>query len=149
MVGDCRSPYRRSCFVFSCSLEETTKVDAATRLAHYRHKDILAYQGDLGTKLWIVLEGRAQLQIIGMDGQTKLLAAHGPGGLFGAFPHEWIVIFDVVAQNRLSVLATPTAEMTALLQEEARIGSGMSKILGRQYAGNIMRCSTGWRRASP
>ncbi|WP_373490181.1 Crp/Fnr family transcriptional regulator [Parasphingorhabdus sp.] len=118
---------------FSCSQEEAAKIDAATRLAHYRHKDILAHQGDLGAKLWIVLAGRAQLQIIGIDGQTKLLTAHGPGELFGAFPQERIVISDVVVQNRLSVLEIPTAKMTALLQEEARIGSGLSRILGRQY----------------
>lgn len=118
---------------FSCSPEEAAKVDAATRLAHYGHRDILAHQGDLGAKLWIVLEGRAQLQIIGVDGQTKLLASHGPGELFGAFPHERVVISDVVAQNRLSVLEIPTAKMAILLEEEARIGSGLSRILGRQY----------------
>tara|TARA_R110000772_G_scaffold46813_8_gene106916 strand:+ start:5081 stop:5746 length:666 start_codon:yes stop_codon:yes gene_type:complete len=118
---------------FSCSPEEAAKVDAATRLAHYGHRDILAHQGDLGAKLWIVLEGRAQLQIIGVDGQTKLLASHGPGELFGAFPHERVVISDVVAQNRLSVLEIPTAKMATLLEEEARIGSGLSRILGRQY----------------
>ena len=100
---------------------------------HYRHKDILAHQGDLGSTLWIVLAGRAQLQIIGIDGQIKLLASHGPGELFGAFPNERIVISDVVVQNRLSVLEIPTANMTRLLKEEARIGSGLSKILGRQY----------------
>ena len=118
---------------FSCSPEEAGKVDAATRLVHYRHKDILAHQGDLGSTLWIVLAGRAQLQIIGIDGQIKLLASHGPGELFGAFPNERIVISDVVVQNRLSVLEIPTANMTLLLKEEARIGSGLSKILGRQY----------------
>ncbi|ASK89190.1 Crp/Fnr family transcriptional regulator [Sphingorhabdus sp. SMR4y] len=118
---------------FSCSPEEAARVDSATRLVHYRHKAILAHQGDPGAKLWIVLEGRAQLQIIGVDGQTKLLAAHGPGELFGAFPHERIVISDVVAQTGLSVLEIPTAKMTVLLQEEARIGSGLAKILGRQY----------------
>tara|TARA_R110002124_G_scaffold42329_1_gene130399 strand:+ start:1284 stop:1949 length:666 start_codon:yes stop_codon:yes gene_type:complete len=118
---------------FSCSPEEAAKVDAATRLAQYGHRDILAHQGDLGAKLWIVLEGRAQLQIIGVDGQTKLLASHGPGELFGAFPHERVVISDVVAQNRLSVLEIPTAKMATLLEEEARIGSGLSRILGRQY----------------
>ncbi len=118
---------------FSCSPEEAAKVDAATRLVHYRHKDILAHQGDVGAKLWIVLEGRAQLQIIGMDGQTKLLTAHGPGELFGAFPHEQVVISDIVVQDRLMVLEIPTARMAALLQEEARLGSGLSKILARQY----------------
>lgn len=80
-----------------------------------------------------MLEGRAQLQIIGIDGQTKLLAAHGPGELFGAFPNERIVISDVVVQNRLSVLEIATANMTRLLQEEVRIGSGLPRILGRQY----------------
>ena len=118
---------------FSCSPEEAGKVDAATRLVHSRHKDILAHQGDLGSALWIVLAGRAQLQIIGIDGQVKLLASHGPGELFGAFPSERIVISDIVVQNRLSVLEIPTAKMTLLLQEEARIGSGLSRILGRQY----------------
>jgi CRP-like cAMP-binding protein len=118
---------------FSCSPEEAAKVDAATRLAQYGHRDILAHQGDLGAQLWIVLEGRAELQIIGVDGQTKLLASHGPGELFGAFPHERVVISDVVAQNRLSVLEIPTAKMAMLLEEEARIGSGLSRILGRQY----------------
>ena len=118
---------------FSCSPEEAAKVAAATWLAQYGHRDILAHQGDLGAKLWIVLEGRAQLQIIGVDGQTKLLASHGPGELFGAFPHERVVISDVVAQNRLSVLEIPTAKMAMLLEEEARIGSGLSRILGRQY----------------
>ncbi|NCP00629.1 MAG: Crp/Fnr family transcriptional regulator [Sphingomonadales bacterium] len=124
---------------FSCSPEEAAKVDAATRLVHYGHKDILAHQGDLGAKLWIVLAGRAQLQIIGMDGQTKLLTSHGPGELFGAFPNERIVISDVVVQNRLSVLEIATANMTRLLQEEARIGSGLSRILGRQYNGVLDR----------
>lgn len=118
---------------FSCSPEEAERVNAATRLVHYRHKDILAHQGDLGAKLWIVLEGRAQLQIIGIDGQTKLLTTHGPGELFGAFPHERVVISDIVVQNRLMVLEIPTAQMTALLQEETRLGSGLSKILARQY----------------
>jgi len=118
---------------FSCSPEEAAKVHAATRLVHYRHKDILAHQGDLGAMLWIVLAGRAQLQVIGMDGQIKQLASHGPGELFGAFPNERVVISDVVVQNRLSVLEITTANMTRLLQEEARIGSGLSRILGRQY----------------
>jgi len=64
--------------IFSRSREEVTKVDAATRLAHYRHKDILAHQGDLGAKLWIVIS-------------------------------------DIVVQNRISVLEIPFARMTAML----------------------------------
>jgi CRP/FNR family cyclic AMP-dependent transcriptional regulator len=86
-------------------------------LGHYGHQDILAHQGDVGAKLWIVLAGRAQLQIIGMDGQTKLLASHGTGELFGAFPSERIVISNVVVHNRLSAHEVATANMTRLLQQ--------------------------------
>jgi len=91
---------------FSCSREEATKVDAATRLAHYRHKDILAHQGDLGAKLWIVLEGRAQLQIIGICGQAKLLAAHGPGELFGACTNSDI-LRSISIQNLAFIFCCP------------------------------------------
>ncbi|MEO9599370.1 Crp/Fnr family transcriptional regulator [Parasphingorhabdus sp.] len=118
---------------FACSQTDAEKLNAAMSFATYRHKDILIHQGDIGAKLWIVLHGRAQLQIIGIDGQIQLLASHGPGELFGTFPHEQAVISDITAQDRLSVLEIPTAKMTALLQEEAGIGSGLSKILGRQY----------------
>ncbi len=118
---------------FMCSRAEAEKLNAAMTLVHYHHKNTLAHQGDMGSKLWIVLEGLAQLQIIGVDGQTKLLTAHGPGELFGAFPHEQIVIADITVQNKLSVLEVPTSTMSNLLREEARIGSGLSRILGRQF----------------
>ena len=79
---------------------------AAARLLHYRHKDILAHQGDLGAKLWIVLEGRAQLQIIGICGQAKLLAAHGPGELFGACTNSDI-LRSISIQNLAFIFCCP------------------------------------------
>ncbi|WP_430430039.1 Crp/Fnr family transcriptional regulator [Parasphingorhabdus sp.] len=118
---------------FACSTDEAEKLNAAMSLVSYRHKDVLAHQGDMGAKIWIVLSGHAQLQIIGIDGQVKLLAAHGPGELFGAFPHEKVIIADVMAQDHLSALEISSARMSELLQESRELGHGLSKILGRQF----------------
>ncbi len=118
---------------FSCSHREAEKLNDAMSFKTYHHKDILAHQGDVGSTIWIVLDGRAQLQIGGVDGQIQLLASHGPGELFGAFPHERVVVSHVIAQNQLSVLEISTAKLTALLKVNQELSNGMSKILGRQY----------------
>ncbi|MEP2103765.1 MAG: Crp/Fnr family transcriptional regulator [Parasphingorhabdus sp.] len=118
---------------FMCSRTEAEKLNAAMTLVRYHHRDTLAHQGDLGSKLWIVLDGLAQLHIIGVDGQIKLLAAHGPGELFGAFPHERVFIADVTARDKLTVLEVSTSTMADLLKEGTRIGNGLSRILGRQF----------------
>ena len=119
--------------LFDCSEEQAQRLNEAMAFVTYGRKDTLIHQGDLGAKVWIVLEGWAQLQIIGLDGQTQLLLAHGPGELFGALPHERIVIADVVAQEEVCVLEVSTSRLNALVLEEARIGCGLSQILAKQY----------------
>jgi CRP-like cAMP-binding protein len=99
----------------------------------YAHGQTLIHQGDLGAKVWIVLAGQAQLQVIGQDGQVQLLMAHGPGELFGALPHERLFVSDVVARDRIAVLEISTANLSRLIQDEVRIGSGLAMILARQY----------------
>lgn len=117
---------------FGCTKNAAVKLDAAMALIDYRHKEKLVHQGDQWSKIWIIISGHAQLQIIDIDGQVKLLAAYGPGELFGAYPDERVVIADVIAQNTLSVLEISTAALNKLLHEEADLGHGMSRILGRQ-----------------
>lgn len=124
---------------FACTNVEAKKLNAAMSLKTYNHKDTLIHQGELGTKIWIVLDGRAQLQTIGVDGQIQLLASHGPGEFFGAYPYEQIAICNVVVQNQLSVLEISTAKFTALLKENDAIGNGLAIILGRQYNGVLDR----------
>lgn len=118
---------------FACSPAAAEKLNDAMTFVVYRHKDVLIHQGDLGAKVWIVLDGRAQLQVIGSDGQTQLLLAHGPGELFGALPDERIFVSDVIARDSIAVLEISTAKFNRLIEEEGRIGSGLSMILARQY----------------
>lgn len=118
---------------FACSAAEAERLNDAMAFVTYRHGETLIHQGDLGAKVWIVLDGQAQLQVIGSDGQVQLLMAHGPGELFGALPHERVFVSDVVARDRIAVLEIGTVSLTQLMQEEVRIGSGLAMILARQY----------------
>lgn len=118
---------------FTCSSEDAKALNGAMTIVEFRAKDVLIHQGDLGTKIWIVLDGLAQLQVIGSDGQIQLLAAHGPGELFGALPEERIAVSDIVAHSRLSVLETPTQKFMALIEANGGVGSGLTQILARQY----------------
>jgi CRP/FNR family transcriptional regulator, cyclic AMP receptor protein len=118
---------------FACSADEAQRLDAAMAFVTYAHGQTLIHQGDLGAKVWIVLAGQAQLQVIGADGQVQLLMAHGPGELFGALPHERVFVSDVIARDRIAVLEIATSRLTRLVEEEVRIGSGLAMILARQY----------------
>jgi len=118
---------------FACSSEDAKALNGAMTIVEFRAKDVLIHQGDLGTKIWIVLDGLAQLQVIGSDGQIQLLAAHGPGELFGALPEERIAVSDIVAHSRLSALETPTQKFMALIEANRGVATGLTRILARQY----------------
>lgn len=118
---------------FACSAAEAQKLNDAMSYTVYHHKDVLIHQGDHGAKVWIVLDGWAQLQIIGNDGQSQLLMTHGPGELFGALPNERIFVADVIARDRVCVLEISTTKLSRLIDGEAKIGSGLSFVLARQY----------------
>lgn len=118
---------------FGCNTAEAEPLGNAMRFAVYRHDQALIQQGELGAKVWIVLKGQAQLKIIGSDGQIQLLMTHGPGELFGALPHERVFVSDVVARDDIAVLEISSSSLSALVQDRARLGSGLAMILARQY----------------
>lgn len=127
---------------FACTAAEAERLNDAVTYVTYGHGETLIHQGDLGAKVWIVLAGQAQLQVIGSDGQVQLLMAHGPGELFGALPDERLFVSDVVARDRIAVLEIATASLNRLLREEARIGNGLAMILARQYHAALERMAT-------
>lgn len=124
---------------FACSAAEAERLSAAMTFVVYGHNQTLVHQGDVGTKVWIVLDGQVQLKIIDSDGHVQLLMAHGPGELFGALPHEREFVSDVVARDRIALLEISSKKFGALVQDEARIGSGLAMILARQYHAALER----------
>lgn len=116
-----------------CPSAVAAELDKRMSLHDFSHKDTLVHQGDENSQIWLVLDGNAQLQVIGFEGQATLLTAHGPGEIFGAFPEEAESRFDVKVYGRLSVLQISTKELQQLLIDYPDLGRGLSKILGNQF----------------
>ena len=116
-----------------CSLEVAEALDTRMAEQEFGHKDVLVHQGDHSSQIWLVLAGSAQLQIIGFEGQVTLLATHGPGEIFGAFPEEAESNMDIKVYGNLTALQIASSDLHELLRKYPTLGSGLSKILGNQF----------------
>lgn len=117
----------------NCTLEVAQALDAAMAPQAFGHKDILVHQGDKNSQIWLILDGKAQLQIIGYEGQITLLATHGPGEILGAFPEETESNMDIKVYGSLTALQIPSSELHELLRKYPSLGAGLSRILGNQF----------------
>ena len=116
-----------------CSLEVAAALDNKMSQQNFGHKDILVHQGDPGSQIWLILDGNAQLQVIGFEGQVTLLAAHGPGEIFGAFPKAAESKVDIKVYGQLTALQIASEDLQALLRDHPSLGRGLSKIMGNQF----------------
>lgn len=118
---------------FDCDPEIATTLDANMSLRNFRHKEILLHQGDQNSDIWLVLDGSAQLQVIGFEGQLTLVTAHGPGEIFGAIAEVSDSKVDVIVNGQLSALQISAPELQQVLRDRPSLGIGLSKILGSQF----------------
>ena len=116
-----------------CTADVAEALDTAMSQQDFTHKDVIVHQGDENAQIWLVLGGKAQLQVIGYEGQVTLLATHGPGELFGAFPEAAVSNMDVKVYGHLTALQIATHELHRLLREYPSLGAGLSRILGKQF----------------
>jgi CRP-like cAMP-binding protein len=116
-----------------CSSDVAVALDSKMSQHDFDHKDILVHQGDPGSQIWLILDGNAQLQVIGFEGQVTLLAAHGPGEIFGAFPEEAESKVEIKVYGQLTALQIASHDLQALLRDHPSLGRGLSKIMGNQF----------------
>lgn len=122
-----------------CSINAATLLNTKMTLKKFKHKAILLHQGDINDKIWLILDGDAQLQAIGFDGKVTLLTAQGAGEVIGAFPDALQSNVDVKIYGHLSALQISTSGLKAVVDEYPCVGGGLSKIFGNQYHAIIDR----------
>ncbi|MCJ2177185.1 Crp/Fnr family transcriptional regulator [Novosphingobium album (ex Hu et al. 2023)] len=118
--------------VFSCSDDAAAALGAAVRELSVPAKGVVARQGDLAHHCWLVVDGVAQAQINGPDGQLILLASYGPGELFGSYPGPAALRTDFVAMGALTLFSIKTTVLADLARSNADVGHGLSVLLARQ-----------------
>jgi CRP/FNR family transcriptional regulator, cyclic AMP receptor protein len=117
---------------FGCSNAAASQLLSYAQSRQFANRTAIAHQGDESSWLYLILEGAVTLEIFGTEGQQAQLARHGPGEIFGAFPHSAYHRSTVNAIGATRLLALPTAQLFHLVNSNAEIAAGMTTLLARQ-----------------
>lgn len=117
----------------NCPPNVAAALNTAMAEHDFTHKDMLVHQGDHNGQIWLILDGKAQIQVIGYEGQITLLATHGPGEIIGAFPEAAESGMDIKVYGHLTALQISADALHNLLAQYPALGVGLSRILGNQY----------------
>jgi len=126
--------------VFACSpaTAEAVARRAANRV--YAARAVLLRQGDACSDTWLVMAGRAQALVCGVDGQLALVQEYADGDLFGAITalHSGPQAADVVAVETLRAALFLSSDFLELIEAHSAVGLAVSRLLLRQ-----LRSATG------
>lgn len=95
-------------------------------------KQVIVRQGDVCAHCWLVIDGRARVDALGLDGQRQQLAQHGPGELFGTYPAPATHRAEIVALDDMHLFRGEAALIAELAAGHAQIGAAMAILLARQ-----------------
>jgi CRP/FNR family transcriptional regulator, cyclic AMP receptor protein len=117
---------------FGCSEDAARLLLPYVQLRQFANRAVIAHQGDESSQLYLIIDGAVTLEIFGAEGQQAQLARHGPGEIFGAYPHAAHQRSTVNAIGVTRLLALPTAQLYHLASNNAEIAAGMTTLLARQ-----------------
>lgn len=126
--------------VFACSPATAEAVARRASLRVYAARDLVLRQGDPCSDTWLVLAGRAQALVYGVDGQLAMVQEYEGGDLFGAITalDSGPQGADVVAAETLRAALFLGADFLALIEAHSAVGLAVSRLLLRQ-----LRTATG------
>lgn len=125
---------------FDCPPPVADSIGARALERLYPLRATILRQGDVGGETFLLIAGRAQALLYGLDGQLALLQEFMPGDLFGAIarldpePHE----ADVVATEAVRAAMFQALDFITLIESHGSVGLAVSRLLLRQ-----LRAATG------
>lgn len=126
--------------VFACSPATAQAVAQRAAARVYAARSVVLRQGDACSDTWLVLAGRAQALVYGVDGQLALVQEYEDGDLFGAITAlgSEPQAADVVAVETLRAALFLSADFLELIEAHSAVGLAVSRLLLRQ-----LRSATG------
>jgi CRP-like cAMP-binding protein len=117
---------------FGCSDEVARRAAPLFRTRSLARGHSFFLQGEPCDRCWLMVEGSAELRIIGLDGQLTQLTSYGPGELAGAFPDARRQPAELVAAVPSTALEAKGGALSALAAAEPELGAGLAALLARQ-----------------
>jgi CRP/FNR family cyclic AMP-dependent transcriptional regulator len=113
---------------------ELARLGSLLRVRHYARGETIFLEGDEGTALCLIAEGRVRIQRTGADGREVVLNVYGPGEIFGELalldgePRS----ADAIAQDASRVFWLQRRDFVAFLDSHPRAAMTMLASLSRR-----------------
>jgi CRP-like cAMP-binding protein len=114
--------------------EERARLAALLRARRYARSEVIFLEGDEGTALCLIAEGRIRIQLTGADGREVVITVYGPGEIFGEMalldgePRS----ADAIAQEPSRVFWLQRDDFQAFLEDHPRAAMKMLAALSRR-----------------
>ena len=114
--------------------EELERLGALLRPRRYARGEVIFLEGDQGTALCLIAEGRIRIQLTGSDGREVVINVYGPGEIFGEMalldgePRS----ADAIAQEASRVFWLQREDFAAFLDSHPRAAMTMLASLSRR-----------------
>jgi CRP-like cAMP-binding protein len=114
--------------------EERERLGALLRVRRYARGEVIFLEGDQGTALCLIAEGRIRIQLTGTDGREVVINVYGPGEIFGELalldgePRS----ADAIAQEAARVFWLQRDDFAAFLDSHPRAAMTMLASLSRR-----------------
>ena len=114
--------------------EERERLGRLLRPRRYTRGEVIFLEGDQGTALCLIAEGRIRIQLTGSDGREIVINVYGPGELFGELalldgePRS----ADAIAQDAARVFWLQREDFAAFLDAHPRAAMTMLASLSRR-----------------
>jgi hypothetical protein len=114
----------------------------------FERGDCLFHQGDCGGSVFLLLDGRVKVCLIGPSGQKTILRIHLPGSLVGLSALVALPVRDATATalETVTIVELTRAEMQAVLLDDSALGLRVMRMLLSPICIRVLR--TCRRRAS-
>jgi CRP/FNR family transcriptional regulator, cyclic AMP receptor protein len=114
--------------------EERERLGRLLRQRRYARGEVIFLEGDQGTALCLIAEGRIRIQLTGSDGREVVINVYGPGEIFGEMalldgePRS----ADAIAQDAARVFWLQREDFAAFLDTHPRAAMTMLASLSRR-----------------
>ncbi len=114
--------------------EERERLGRLLRPRRYARGEVIFLEGDQGTALCLIAEGRIRIQLTGSDGREVVINVYGPGEIFGEMalldgePRS----ADAIAQDAARVFWLQREDFAAFLDTHQRAAMTMLASLSRR-----------------
>lgn len=122
-----------------CEADVAAALLALGRLRQAGRRDYLANQGDVLGTMWLVLEGRIEIDSCSSGGRSSRLSTCGPGDWVGSYARPAVHLADIVALEPSTLLAFNAGDLPRLAASHPQLGGTLALSFARQLESIIAR----------